>query len=102
MRYMYTTKPDEGCHEVESGIYGRPVHTSDEPKLKAKGWSLSIDALRGTSDGLRKDEKEGRQEEAEVDRDMWAAAYERKFGRKPHHKMKVENIRAKVEADDQG
>lgn len=101
MRYMYTTKPDEGCHEVESGIYGRPVQTCDQGKLKAAGWSFTVEAQRGNTD-VRQGKEEGQEEGQEVDddREMWAAAYEQKFGKKPHHKMKVDKIRAKVESDD--
>lgn len=55
MKYLYTTKPDEGCHRI-NGVYGRPVHTSEQKSLKAKGWKENPDELR---------EEEGR-EEAEV------------------------------------
>jgi len=97
MRYLYTTNPDEGCHEVAEGIYGRPTQTSEEPRLRKAGWTLTIDALRGT-DHVR-EEKEGREEEREVenDREVWVAAYEKQFGRKPHHKLKTETIRQKLE-----
>lgn len=111
MRYMFTTKPDEGCHEVESGIYGRPVQTSDEPKLRKAGWAFTVDSLRGTGD-VRQRQEEGREEEVEVsDAEFkrqvneleeydWALKYENKFGKKPHHKMKLETIKAKVKSDD--
>lgn len=122
MRYMYTTAPDEGCHEVESGIYGRPVQTSDEPKLRAEGWTLTINAQRGT-DHVRQGQEE-RQEGQEVtkehmksvksalrkqyvenvgqaiDAKSLALEYEDKFGKKPHHKMKPETIRQKLEESD--
>jgi len=114
MRYLYTTNPDEGCHEVAEGIYGRPVQTSEEPKLRKAGWTLTIDALRGT-DHVR-EEKEGRKEEVKVSaldkaiegggyapesyRANLAEQYEAKFGKKPHHKMKAETIRQKLEESD--
>ena len=125
MRYLYTTKPDEGCHEVEPGIYGRPVQSCDESKLKAEGWTLTIDAQRGNTNGVRKEQKEERQESEEVTREHMVGVksalrenytnamvdqiegmqdlverYEAKFGKKPHHKMKLETIKAKVESDD--
>ena len=124
MRYMYTTEPDEGCREVEKGIYGRPVQTCDESKLRKLGWSLSIDAQRGKDHGLRQDEKrvrkkEAKQEKVEVnstiakatssepvrvgmytEHELAVKKYEAKFGRKPHHKAKLETIIAKVESND--
>jgi len=83
MRYLYTDKPDESCHEVKPGVWGRPCHTSEVPKLVAKGWMRSIP---DSVDSLRDDA---------------VKAYEENFGKKPHHKMKVETI---IEAlkDDQG
>lgn len=115
MRYLYTTQPDDGCREVEKGIYGRPVQTSDEAKLRERGWSLTIDAQRGKTHGVRKEQKEERQESEEVKSDtekawempvdelqrrVWSDKYQAKFGKKPHHKLKTEKIRAKVESDD--
>lgn len=32
------------------------------------------------------------------DREYWAAQYEARFGRKPHHKWRVERIKAELEA----
>ena len=100
MRYLYTTNPDEGCHEVADGIYGRPTQTSEEPRLRKAGWTLTIDALRGT-DHVR-EEKEGREESEEVDddREVLAELYEEQFGKRPHHKMKAETIRQKLEESD--
>jgi len=112
MKYLYTTEPDEGCHKI-NGVYGRPVHTSEQSKLKAKGWKENPNELR---------KEEGREEEKEVakhfeftvndnsedakcwvkksqsdDRDVWADLYEEKFGKRPHHKAKLETIKAKVD-----
>lgn len=100
MKYLYTTEPDEGCRKVETGIYGRPVHTTEQPKLKAKGWKETVNELR---------EEEGREEtEEEVSENMdfdeyLRRRYEEVFGKKPHHKMKPETMQAKIdeaEADD--
>lgn len=108
MRYMYTTKPDEGCHEVEPGIYGRPVQTCNETKLRKQGWSFSVDSLRGT-DYVRQ-EKEGREEGKEVNDETMSIddrvyleaveEYRNKFGKSPHHKMKTETILRKLEEPD--
>lgn len=101
MRYLFTTKPDEGCHEVEPGIFGRPVQACDEPKLKKQGWTLTVEAQRGNTDVRQaKEERQEESQEVDDDREMWAAAYEQKFGKKPHHKLKTDKIRAKVESDD--
>lgn len=97
MRYLYTRTPDEGCREIEPGVYGRPVHTYEETGLRKKGWSLTINALRGSEDV--REEKEG-QEETEVTEDL-VAAYVERFGKKPHHKMKADTIREKLgQVDD--
>jgi len=108
MRYMYTTQPDEGCHEVESGIYGRPVRTDQQGMMRKKGWSYSIDAQRGT-DHVR-EEKEGRKEEVKVTDESLTIdervylelveEYRAKFGKDPHWKMKAETIRQKLEESD--
>lgn len=118
MKYLYTTKPDDHCHEVEPGIYGRPAQTSEQAKLRKLGWVYHISDLKG--DDHVREEKEGRQEEVEVreaEADKLAKAgeefyepdqyradlaeqYEAKFGKPPHHKMKAETIRKNLEADD--
>jgi len=110
MRYLYTTTPDENCHEVTKGIYGRPVHTSQQKALLAQGWKFRVSDLEKS---YVRQEKEGREEEREVtesgpsgadtysDREILALHYEAAFGKKPHHKMKTETIRQKLEqADD--
>lgn len=118
MKTLYTKNPDKNCYEVEPGIYGRPCHTAEQSKLRKLGWSHDINSLRGKPNGIRKDEEEG-QEEVEVnskigkayasdpieigmhtEREMWALAYEKKFGKKPHHKAKAETLRQKVEESD--
>lgn len=90
MKYLYTTTPDEGCHKI-NGVYGRPVHTHEQPTLKAKGWKENPDDLR---------EEEGREEAEEVIEeatDEMAKLYEEVIGKKPHHKMKFETMKAKVD-----
>lgn len=97
MKYLYTTEPDEGCHKI-NGVYGRPVHTSEQSKLKAKGWKENPNELR---------EEEGREEKEVVenmDLDGYLRLkYEEVIGKKPHHKMKRETMQEKIaeaEADD--
>ena len=99
MIYLYTTEPDERCQEVSKGVYGRPVNTSDQPKLRKLGWVSNPSNLKVTADVRNeKEASEEMQEEAEVtDIEVWSAAYEQKFGRKPHHLAKVDTIRRKVE-----
>lgn len=41
MRYLYTDKPDDGCHEVAPGVFGRPVHTNQLAKMIKQGWKNS-------------------------------------------------------------
>lgn len=107
MKYMYTTTPDEGCREVADGIYGRPAHTTEQPKLRKQGWAYSINDIEVTH--VRK-EKEGRKEEVEVTNENLSTEdrvyaglveeYRAKFGKPPHHKMKAETIRKKLDESD--
>lgn len=86
MRYMYCSESlaDEGCHEVQPGIFGRPVHNNHRNKLKAKGWLERISDF-----------------EPSVDAGL-IADYEAKFGKKPHHKMKRESILRALKDDEAG
>ena len=95
MRYLYTNTPDEGCHEISDGVYGRPCHTAEMPKLKAKGWKE-----RASDVPVEKSAKSVEDMEAEKLMAEAVQEYEVKFGKKPHHKMKLETI---IEAlsDDQ-
>jgi hypothetical protein len=84
MKYMYTNTPDDGCHEIH-GVYGRPVHARDYDMLKKQGWVFNP---------------------ADIQNDDYAQAvalYVDVFGKKPHHKMKVEGILKALEdhANDQ-
>lgn len=100
MKYLYTTKPDETCHEVEPGIWGRPAHTTEQAKLRKAGWVYNVNDLKESDHDLRKTEEEGREESEEViaeATDEMAALYEEVIGKKPHHKMKFETMKAKVD-----
>lgn len=92
MKYLYTNEPDEGCHKV-NGVYGRPVHTSEQESLRKLGWVDNINQLKEADNGLR--EEEGR-EEKEVTSDL-ADLYEEVIGKKPHHLMKPETMQAKID-----
>lgn len=96
MQYLYTTTPDKFCHEVSEGVYGRPVHTSEAVKLKAKGWKVNPNDLREKeTEHVRHEEKA--QEDEEID---LRALYKEKFGKDPHHKMKDATILKKLEESD--
>lgn len=107
MKYLYTTEPDEGCHKI-NGVYGRPVHTSEQAELRKAGWVDNINQLKEDDHGLRKDEEEGREESQEVSENMdfdgyLRLKYEEIIGKKPHHKMKRETMQEKIaeaEAND--
>ena len=110
MKYLYTTQPDDKCHEVEPGIYGRPAHTTEQARLRLAGWVYNISDLKG--DDYVREEKEGREEEVEVTDSQWKqdiedlerhdleVRYKEKFGKPPHHKMKAETIRKKLDESD--
>lgn len=105
MKILYTTKPDEHCYEVEPGIYGRPTHTTEQPKLRKQGWVDSVNQLKEADDGLRKEEGREEKEASEsMDYDQCLRQkYEQVIGKKPHHKMKRESMQEKIaeaEADD--
>ena len=87
MRYLYTTpdKADDGCHEIREGVVGRPVHNNEAKKLLAKGWKRNP-ADVGVVDELA----------------ALHAAYESKFGKKPHHKMKADSIMRALQDDEAG
>ncbi len=44
MKYLFTNNPDDGCHEI-NGVYGRPVHQSQIPKLLRMGWKSNASDL---------------------------------------------------------
>ncbi len=84
MRYLYTNTPDDGCHEVSPGVFGRPVHNMHMKRLLAAGWKSNPADVEAP--------------EAEIDPEL-IAKYEAKFGKKPHHKMKAESIAKALEDD---
>src|SRR5690606_19412157 len=92
MKYLYTTKHEEGCHKF-GNAYGRPVHTYEEAALRKAGWADSLAEL-----GAVEVEPEP---VAEADEDAELAEaraqYEELFGEKPHHKAKLETIQAKID-----
>jgi hypothetical protein len=102
MRYMYTTEPTEDCHQFD-GVWGKPVHTSEQKKLLKLGWRFDPNGLRNERQEAK---QEGQRQEESVDteEDVLEEArqlYEEQFGKRPHHKMKAETIIQKVqEAND--
>lgn len=87
MRYLYTTpdNADDGCHDICEGVVGRPVHYTERKKLLAKGWKERASDV-GAGDELA----------------TLTAAYESKFGKKPHHKMKADSIMRALQDDEAG
>jgi len=93
MRYLYTTNPDEHCSDFGDGIFGRPAHTYEQSRLVAEGWRLNKSDLSAAPQSPTQGEV----------LDSLSFAYQEKFGKKPHHKMKAETIAQKLEqADDKG
>ena len=86
MKTMYTSTPDEGCYEVSEGVYARPVRNDLAATLRKIGWRDRPADLPATD---------------EVPADAEAAiieAYAKRFGKNPHHKMKVETMLDQIEA----
>ena len=42
MKTMYTKEPDKACYDCGNGYHARPVHTTEQKKLRDKGWLFSI------------------------------------------------------------
>ena len=82
MKYMYTNTPDEGCHEIADGVYGRPVHQRDYAALRATGWVFNLSNL------------------LPEENTSLIAEYVDRFGKKPHHKMLPETIKKAIEDHD--
>ncbi|HEY9814425.1 MAG TPA: hypothetical protein V6D20_01255 [Candidatus Obscuribacterales bacterium] len=109
MKTLYTKNPDKNCYEVEPGIYGRPCHTAEQSRLRKLGWSHNLNSLRGATDGIRQDEEEGQEEVEVTDENLCmedriylelAEEFRVKFGKPPHHKMKADTIRKKLDESD--
>lgn len=92
MKYMYTEEPAEGCHEFD-GVYGRPAHNDEIKSLKSKGWKENIYELRNQE---KRQEKEDQGQVGEIDPDL-VAQYTEVIGKAPHHKMKPETMKAKID-----
>lgn len=84
MQYLYTNNPDDGCHVVAPGVYGRPVHGHERGFLLHNGWKKTPEEINAP----------------DVQVSNLALRYEERFGEKPHHRMKPETI-LKALQDDQ-
>ena len=86
MRYMYTDKPDETCHEI-NGVYGRPVFNHEESKLKKLGWSLNPnDVRKAESKEVKEAEKESVLSRDELAESLGVSLYDEE-GKKRHYKL---------------
>ena len=98
MRYMYTNKPDDTCHEI-NGVYGRPVFLQEEAKLKKLGWTLNANQLQQT----KSEEVKEAEEEAVLSRDELAESLGISLvdeeGKKRHYKLIQADIE-KAQADE--
>lgn len=94
MKYMYTNEPDSLCHEIH-GVYGRPVNTADQPKLKAKGWVYNPKNLEVAE---KKAEKKSLAEQAEA----LGIPFLDKDGNKIHHATLAKAIEAHNGGTDEG
>ena len=84
MKYMYTNEPDETCHKI-NGVYGRPVNTQEQLKLKAKGWTF------------KPEKKEPKKEPVKLSIPEQAKALgieTEKDGKKIHYKLLAKSIEA--------
>ena len=94
MRYLYTDKPDDWCHEVNPGIYGRPVHTSQEKKLMADGWKVRIEDVQQTEES----QKVPKAQEVDSTLEEARKLFQDVTGKKAHHKATAETLLKKVKA----
>lgn len=56
MRYLYTNNPDEWCHKVADGVYGKPVQASQQAALMAKGWKLKPEQIEVSNEKSKSQE----------------------------------------------
>ena len=83
MKYMYTNKPDDKCHAI-NGVQGRPVNTSAQADLKAKGWVFDPSQLA-----------EVKKKELSIPEQAKALGIEtEKDGKKIHYKLLAKEIEA--------
>ena len=103
MKYMYTNEPDKLCHAI-NGVMGRPVNTSDQKALGAKGWVFDASKLAKKEGGGSKETKEATQEKDGVlTRNEKAAKYGIKItdenGNKIHYKL-LDGLIEQAQADE--
>lgn len=58
MKTMYTKEPDKHCYKVSGGYHARPVHSSQQPKLRKAGWLYSIPVVEESEELTWKEEAE--------------------------------------------
>ena len=96
MKYMYTDKPDDTCHKI-NGVYGRPVNTQEQLKLKAKGWKFKPEEV---------EKKEVKKEPVKLSIPEQAKALGidtvDEDGKKIHYKLLAKSIEAHNGGTDKG
>lgn len=97
MKYLYTTDPDDFCHEIE-GVYGRPAHDDEVKRLLAEGWKRHAHELQQVSEIEDEEEadesKENGQElTLEEKASLLGIDLFKDDGKKKHHKTLAKEIR---------
>ena len=102
MKFLYTTKPDDHCHDFKDGTFGRPVHTTEMKALIEKGWVRNANELAKESNS-KKETKEATKEESVLSRDDLAESLGISLvdedGKKRHYKLIQADI-DKAQADE--
>lgn len=97
MKYLYTDKPDEGCHEVD-GVYGRPVHSHQVTKLLRLGWKANVADVPST----KKSKKETTKDSATIRKELalsLGVAITDENGDPLHYKL-IDSAIEKAQADE--
>ena len=100
---FYQTHPTHGRHIAYNGLeaeanrkHGWKDVTEDEFYATQRGKAVASTSIETKADAEASQETE---ETGDADRDTAAAAYELKFGKKPHHRMGTETILKALDDD---
>lgn len=99
MKYLYTTEPDELCHEVKPGIFGRPVQTSHQPTLRKLGWKDDPNDLRQNEKEVEQETQTEKSLSVHEQAEALGIATHDADGNKIHHKT-LKKLIDEAQADD--
>lgn len=104
-RYVYLDKTlaslkGEDKEPIEQVPEDSPMTGEGYPSPE-EGGKATTELTATTAEQLEKAKEAKGEQPEELDRDALAAKYKEKFGRKPHHSMSAERIKAALDQDDE-